>query len=132
MPGRVAVSVKRALGATALLLFQMRSHFLRDELEFWMADQGVLASERLMRTLREIGVDTPADVLDLTAEVIVPPLRCPLRSLAAAVAFAGDCKDRDARIFSSRNCEAPEVEARCGRTASRAARTVRRRGVRCG
>ena len=121
-----------ALGAIALLLFQMRSHFLRDELEFWMAEKGLSASERLMRTLREIGVDTPADVLDLTAEVIVPPLRCPLRSLAAAVAFAGDCKDRDARIFSPRNCEAPEVEARCGRTASRAARTVRRRGVRCG
>jgi hypothetical protein len=121
-----------ALGAIALLLFQMRSHFLRDELEFWMAEKGLSASERLMRTLREIGVDTPADVLDLTAEVIVPPLRCPLRSLAAAVAFAGDRKDRDARIFSSRNCEAPEVEARCGRTASRAARTVRRRGVRCG
>ena len=119
-----------ALGATALLLFQMRSHVLRDELEFWMAEKGLSASERLMRTLREIGVDTPADVLDLTTEVIVPPLRCPLRSLAAAVASAGDCKDREARLFSSRNCEAAEVEARCGRAASRAARTARRRGVR--
>jgi hypothetical protein len=132
MRRRIFVAAAVALGATALLLFQMRSHFFRDDLEFWMAAKGLSASERLMRTLREIGVDTPADVLDLTAEVIVPPLRCPLRSLAAAVAFAGDCKDRDARIFSSRNCEAPEVEARCGRTASRAARTVRRRGVRCG
>ena len=132
MRRRIFVAAAVALGATALLLFQMRSHFFRDDLEFWMAAKGLSASERLMRTLTEIGVVTPADVLDLTTEVIVPPLRCPLRSLAAAVAFAGDCKDRDARIFSSRNCEAPEVEARCGRTASRAARTVRRRGVRCG
>jgi hypothetical protein len=88
MRRRIFVAAAVALGATALLLFQMRSRFFRDDLEFWMAAKGLSASERLMRTLTEIGVETPADVLDLTTEVIVPPLRCPLRSLAAAVAFA--------------------------------------------
>ena len=132
MRRRIFVAAAVALGATALLLFQMRSHFFRDDLEFWMAAKGLSASERLMRTLREIGVETPANVLDLTTEVIVPPLRAPCGRWPRQSRLQ-EIARIETHGFSPRgNCEPPEVEARCGRTASRAARTVRRRGVRCG
>jgi hypothetical protein len=59
------------LGATAVVLVQMHPLFAGDELDSWMAQRRFSASVQLLRTLREMGIETPTDLIDLAPEELL-------------------------------------------------------------
>jgi hypothetical protein len=63
--GLRAGSAIMAMAVTGLVLFQMRSVFYGDELQSWMAQRRLLPSDAMLRTLRDLDIQTPADLLDL-------------------------------------------------------------------